>query len=500
MNLITARALLEDARQQVLDNTVFRLLVILSGIPILATFLVGFREDHISFLWGFRTVEYKAILEGMNIPGNFENINEVFIQGLQSVAVNFFGGSVGVIFCIAATAFFTPRILEKGAADTLFAKPVSRLVILLSRYFSGILFIGMVGTVLVVGMYLGILITSGYNDPGFLWGVVTLMYLFSLLHAFSVFIAVMTRSSTAAILITVILFMISGGVHGGWMMTEYFKAQSAIETLRTEGTEDEEEDEGSHPIVVVLLGILDTLHYTLPKTGDADIITDKLRKAITESAPQIETSDGDLLVKRAPDGFVMKEGTEDQLEGDGVRWIAETSAGEADGWVGLRRYERPEIEEVKAGRTRKRRQSSRDASKALVEELEKRDDLEGEIETENRNEFGLHTLSVSWGSEGRHHERIFFHFDRWLYELDIDLAEDYLPEEDRHGWQRGFLQARNNIVLGQISGMDPGTWYTKTFSWTAPWKFNIFFSIGSSLAFAVLMLFFAWLKLRRIDF
>ena len=39
------------------------------------------------------------------------------------------------MFCIAATAFFVPRMLEKGAADTLFTKPLSRVVLLLSPPF-----------------------------------------------------------------------------------------------------------------------------------------------------------------------------------------------------------------------------------------------------------------------------------------------------------------------------------------------------------------------------
>jgi len=501
MKLVTARALLEDARQQVLDNTVFKLLVIVTAVPILLTFVVGFHEDHISLLWGFKTFEYEPILEAFGGLTRFERPSEVFVQAVQQIAVTFLGGTVGLIFCIAATAFFTPRILEKGAADTLFAKPVSRLMILLSRYFAGILFVGLVAVVMVVGMYLGLLVNSRYNDPGFLWGVVTLMYLFALLHAFSVFVAVLTRSSTAAILLTLILFVIAGAVHGGWTMVEYFKNQEAVQVLHVGSDEDSESDEreGTHPVVAVLVGILDSLHYALPKTSDADIITEKLRKALTEAPPEVETDDGELLIRSAPEGFVMDEGTEDQLEQGGVRWVADTASGAADGQVRVRRYERPIVEEEKE-RKIPRRETARTVAKALEDELAARGDLESGPSLGNANLDELRTVSVTWSDEGRDHERIFLHFGTWMYEIEFDLAKSYEESFDWAHSRRRFLRTGENFVIGEVVGLDPGTWYRKTFTWTAPWKFNIFFSIGSSLAFALLMLFFAWLKLRRIDF
>lgn len=500
MKLITARALLEDARQQVLDNTVFRLLVILTAVPILLTFVVGFREDHISLLWGFKTFEYEPILEVFGGLTRYEHPNELFIQRVQQIAVAFLGGTVGVIFCIAATAFFTPRTLEKGAADTLFAKPVSRISVLLSRYFAGILFVGLVAVVMVVGMYLGLLLNSGYNDPGFLWGVVTLMYLYSLLHAFSVFVAVLTRSSTAAILLTLILFVVSGSVHLGWMGVQFLQAQRIIKEHVTAEAEDEseEEEEGSK-VVTFLLRTLDTFHYALPKTGDADFITEKLRKALTEAAPQVETGDGQLLIRSAPEGFVLVEGTADRLEQDGVAWVADTAAGGNDGEVRVRRYQRPTVEEEK-DRKIPRRETATAAAKRLIEGLEARGTLESKPELDHQSLSQVHLVSVTWTEAERSHERIFFQFDEWMYELDFDISTTYMEAGPVSRWRRSFLWREDNVVLGGVAGLNPADWYRKTFSWNAPWKFNIFFSIGSSLAFALLMLFFAWLKLRRIDF
>ena len=48
MNGPQLRALVADAIYQVLDNWVFRILACLTILPILLTFLIGFRDDKIS--------------------------------------------------------------------------------------------------------------------------------------------------------------------------------------------------------------------------------------------------------------------------------------------------------------------------------------------------------------------------------------------------------------------------------------------------------------------
>ena len=42
---------------------------------------------------------------------------------------------------------------------------------------------------MVLGVHAGLTVVSGYSDPGFLWGLVTLTYVFSLVHAFSTAVA-----------------------------------------------------------------------------------------------------------------------------------------------------------------------------------------------------------------------------------------------------------------------------------------------------------------------
>ncbi|MFT7484856.1 MAG: ABC-type transport system involved in multi-copper enzyme maturation permease subunit [Candidatus Paceibacteria bacterium] len=503
MSPMILRALFEDARQQVLDNKVFRLLIILTALPILFTFLVGFHEEGISIFWGWREIPYADILGSFRGTRGVQesDLSVAAIQVVQTVIVQVFVGMFGMMLSIAATAFFVPRILEKGSADTLFSKPVSRMAILLSRYFAGILFVAFLSLALVLGMYLGFLVNSGYNDPGFLWGALTLVYLYTMMHSFSVAVAVFTRSSTAAILTTIFLFMICGAVHGGWQSVQFFEEQSLVSQLRAATDEEEDEDaeteEENGGILEVLVTALNTAHYILPKTSDADMITQKLRRAITEKTPVISSGDSDFVLKLGPTDYQLVPGSEDGFEGDGVLW---RPRGDSTGLttISVRRYPRPVTERKVASKTRKRQSRSKDVFKALEEELEA-GGFKPETETSSLSEVSTYILMWTDTDAGTDNRRYIFHFSDWMYEISMAFAIDSDEAEEQREWRREFLY-HGNIVLGQIAGMRPDSWYEQVFDWDAELKYNIFFSIGSSLAFILSMLSLAWFRLRRIDF
>ena len=46
----------------------------------------------------------------------------------------------------------------------------------------------------------------------------------------------------------------------------------------------------------------------------------------------------------------------------------------------------------------------------------------------------------------------------------------------------------------------PDRWYEQQLGWSAPWAFNLWYSLGSSLAFVALMLGLAWRRLARVNF
>jgi ABC-type transport system involved in multi-copper enzyme maturation permease subunit len=176
------RALLQDALYQVLDNRIFRLLMLVVLGLVSPTVLVALRKDEVLILWGWQRISYDQLFDLLPVgPARqaFQDLQGEAIRFYESLIVNWLCGNIGMVFCVAATAFFVPRMLERGSADMLLSKPISRATLLLARYLSGILFVAILTSCLVLGMYLGFLTVSGYHDPGVLWGAVTLVYLFA---------------------------------------------------------------------------------------------------------------------------------------------------------------------------------------------------------------------------------------------------------------------------------------------------------------------------------
>jgi ABC-type transport system involved in multi-copper enzyme maturation permease subunit len=507
MNKNIRRALYEDALQQVLDNRVFRLLVILVLCLVAPTFLIGFHPDHISLLW-FWDYNYQELTLGLGIPiPNDVRPDELLIKGMQTVVIDGLAGMIGIIFCIAATAFFVPRMLEKGAADTLFSKPVSRATLLLTRYCSGLLFVGVLSIALVGGMYLGFALVSGYTDTGFLWSAITLIYLYAILHAFSVLVATITRSSVAAILLVLMMFSFSGCIHRAWVFKEYSQETTAFKVLRAEMQEkgDIQEDDEDSTAIVILTNVLNGLHYTLPKTGDATTITKMLREAVEGMGPALEDTEADVILEDNPTGMILMGSSTPDFSSP-VTWVPEDQDADPRQKVFILRRDREQAPS-ESGETERRLVSSRVAS-SFLDELEERDER-GELaeapEKERRmfggGRRGNQLIVVRWAEgspdDALRRARFFFHFSDWLYQVDLSMPREAMSDENYEEWESDFFYG---LRLGKDQFLGPMQWYEGEFGWNSPWKYNAYFSIFSSLSFALLCLLFSVFRLNRYDF
>ena len=484
MNKPILRALFLDAYYQVLDNKVFRLLALLVVLLVLPTFVLGAREQGLVILFGVKTVSWESLrwLVGENRNPDF------IVQRFQEIVVGGLAGSIGILFSIAATAFFVPRMLEKGAADVVFSRPISRPVLLLARYCAGVLFVALLAGSLVFGMHLGLLLVSGRSDPAFLWSILTIVYIFALVHAVSLLIGVLTRNSVAALLATILFFTLNGCVHNVWILSEYAREQSQAQS--------EDEPAGTpkpDDVPLLLYHSLDALHFVLPKTTDADMIVSKLRTAISASAPVLRDTVTGTHLAEAPEGLTLAGAQGDRnIEHDPAHWLS-PDGGETRSEITFRRESR-----LVTGKQR----SARTAARSLSSELEKSG---ATIVANPAQDPGvrLRPEFVCWkesNSEGEWSRATgYLTLGDWLLVIE---ARQRPPSSSGTG--AGDL-ARNFVRHVRLDendprGMDPARWYARRLDWTAPLRHNIFFSIGSSLLFALLLFALAAWKLKRIDF
>ncbi len=502
MNRTIARALLEDAFRQVMDNKVFRLLLLLTIVLVAPWYLIGLREDGIHLLYGWKTIAYADFLGYAGKTTRAASDTQIqFIQSLQSLFVEWFAGLFGFLFCIAATAFFVPRMLEKGAADTLFTKPIHRYALLAARYAAGIVFVGILSLVLVVGIHVGLLIFSGYSDPAFLWSALTLVYVYAIVQTVSVIVAVFTRSSVAAILCTTIFLAFNGCVQKGWVVGQWAREREHarfVDALDPDVAAESAADKS--PVLTFLANTLSVLHYTLPKTSDASVLTKKLRTIVAGKGSVVRDDAIHLFVEEDPEGFRLAtdRGAVD-LSKAPARWIAGETGG-GSGEITLSRRSRTN----EAGSSKRLRQSTSQAATELVKSIEASSSIvQGSLTRESPESMQLLSEIVRWnetgsaGIVGRQHA--FIGVDEWMVEVDVrQPGADAQSLRDKVEVLRFMKGIR--VEKDDVSYLTQDEWYEKRFGWTAPLRFNAFFSLFSSIAFAALMLGISAWRLSRIDF
>ena len=163
-------------------------------------------------------------------------------------------------------------------------------------------------------------------------------------------------------------------------------------------------------------------------------------------------------------------------------------------------------ESVRAGKTRVRRESARTAADRIQEAIEA-ESAPAEVVRETSN-FGSNAKGIPagatflrWtetvGGQARTRGAIVFRgtdFD-WFYTLWID-APGKLTDE---AWSEAISNADRSFGL-DVNVLKKPNWYEEELRLNAPLPYNIFFSVGSSVAFALVMLLLGWWRLARIEF
>jgi ABC-type transport system involved in multi-copper enzyme maturation permease subunit len=158
--------------------------------------------------WSFSC---SAFFGAMPLGGPNTAIGQVFII-VQDLIVNTLGASVIFVVGVILTAFFIPNMLRKGAVDLLIVKPISRWQILLYKYIGGCIFVFLVISVTILGVWAVMWLRSGLMNPAFLLSIPILTFTFAVLYGMSMLVAVFTRSAIAAIVITSLFMFFMWGV------------------------------------------------------------------------------------------------------------------------------------------------------------------------------------------------------------------------------------------------------------------------------------------------
>jgi ABC-type transport system involved in multi-copper enzyme maturation permease subunit len=180
------------------------------------------------------------------------------LRFVQDIVVNGFGAAVTLILSVVITAFFIPNMLRKGSLDLLISKPIGRVQLLVYKYIGGLLFIFILSTFTIGGVWLVMALQSGHWDPRFLLVIPVLTFTFAIVYSVSTAVAVFTRSAIASILVSL-----------AFMLGLYIIGQ--VKTIF-----DLNKITGSFDMPDWLYTLVDTLNNILPRYKDMDKLTSRL--------------------------------------------------------------------------------------------------------------------------------------------------------------------------------------------------------------------------------
>lgn len=137
------------------------------------------------------------------------------VHFVEVLMARWVGGAVGVLLALIFTAGFLPDFLQPSSAAVLLAKPVPRWSILLGKYAGVVAIVGSHAALFFGGTFLALSLRTGYWMPGYLWAIPLLLLHFAIVYSFSAFIAVLTRSTTAAAFGSLLFWLLCFGMNYG---------------------------------------------------------------------------------------------------------------------------------------------------------------------------------------------------------------------------------------------------------------------------------------------
>jgi hypothetical protein len=186
-------------------------------------------------------------------------------SGIQ-IVIAFVLYPMAILLAVFATSSIVPHMLEKGAIDLLLSKPVSRPVLLLSRYLGALLVAGANLIYLVGGVGVILALKTGVFNAGFVLSGLLMTLYFGALLAFLVLWGVVLRSTTIGIMMTAAILFTS-------LVVRWPHASSDWPMLIT-----------GRPARYATQGIVEVLYHALPRTMEfTEIVSNLILRRPVES-------------------------------------------------------------------------------------------------------------------------------------------------------------------------------------------------------------------------
>ena len=195
-------ALLLDSLRLLRSRMLFWVSLGISALVMLAYASIGFGEQGLSL--GFGLYEFEDPFFAAGSPW----ARALYLGLFSTLVVGMWLTWAATILALVSTSSIFPDFLSAGSIEMVLSKPISRVRIFLVKYLGSLLFV-----VLQVSIFcLGVFLCVGWRLGEWIWPIFAAIPLvtlfFSYLYAFNVLVALITRSTLAALLLTMIFWFL----------------------------------------------------------------------------------------------------------------------------------------------------------------------------------------------------------------------------------------------------------------------------------------------------
>jgi ABC-type transport system involved in multi-copper enzyme maturation permease subunit len=197
--LTQTAALFYDAYRELNSKKLFWITLILSGACVAAFGAVGINEEGITALWFT-----------IPVPVNSSIISpELFYKTVfLNLGIGIWLTWIATVLALVSTAGIFPSMLTGGQIETMLSKPISRTRLFLTKFTTGLFFVGLQVSLFCVASILVIGFRSGSWMPEIFLAIPIVVVFFSFLFSVMTLFGVLTRSTIASLLLTILFWFI----------------------------------------------------------------------------------------------------------------------------------------------------------------------------------------------------------------------------------------------------------------------------------------------------
>ncbi len=190
-------ALMLDAYRELNARKLFWITLILTGLVVLVCATLGIDENGVTFLW----FDLPLPINSTVVP-----VKVFYLSLFTGFGVSLWLTWIATILALVGTAGIIPDLIASGSIETMLSKPISRLRLFMTKYVFGLLFMALQLLLFCGGFFMLIGVRGGSWQPGIFLAIPIVLLFFSYLFSVCVLLGMLTRSTVASLLITLLLW------------------------------------------------------------------------------------------------------------------------------------------------------------------------------------------------------------------------------------------------------------------------------------------------------